>query len=235
MLEETLRYRRRPGASGRASGGEGLQQCVAEPVGHTGAVQGRVGQVGGRRSPRRCLHETGRVHPQPGQALTPGGHELREGSQLLGLGLPGGAPCLSGQVVQVALGGLCAGMAAPPLGGEVRGQLADLLIARGEPLHDLRRDTFDVEHHGAGRAATRTFPLHERHPDLAGELVQQKVLVHLARRDRRPVQGLAVDGEPLPVAGALDAVGQGDVGVQVRLAVAVVPVVIPRGDRAPHR
>nr|WP_240930639.1 hypothetical protein [Isoptericola sp. BMS4] len=66
------------------------------------------------------------------------------------------------------------------------------------------------------------------------EKVEQRVLVQLAHRDRRPVHGAPVEGEPFAVERAAHAVGERDVRVQVRVAVAGLEVVVRDRDHPAH-
>ena len=65
----------------------------------------------------------------------------------------------------------------------------------------------------------------------AGDLGGQQQVVGLGVGDGGLVQGGRVQGAPPPVR-ALDAVGDGDVGVQLRVALAGVPVVERGRDQA---
>ncbi len=63
-------------------------------------------------------------------------------------------------------------------------------------------------------------------------MVGEQPVVALRHRDRGPVHRAGVQGAPPPV-GALHPVGDHDMGVQVRVVVAGVPVVERRGDHPP--
>ena len=61
--------------------------------------------------------------------------------------------------------------------------------------------------------------------ELGGQLVGEDPVVQLGHADRGPVERLGVEGAPRPVGDGLDPVEDDDVGVQLRVAGAGVPVV----------
>ena len=73
-----------------------------------------------------------------------------------------------------------------------------------------------------------------RDREVAGEVVGEQVVVDLGDGDDGVVQGAGVHRPPPPV-GALDLVRDDDVGVQVRVPGAGVPVVERRRDHPPGR
>ena len=82
----------------------------------------------------------------------------------------------------------------------------------------------------AGVAITAAEARLPRQLEGAGDVVGEEGVVGVGVRDRCGVEALGVEGAPAPV-GGLDAVGDGDVGVQLGVAGAGVVVVEPGCDQ----
>ena len=104
----------------------------------------------------------------------------------------------------------------------------DLPGAGGEGGQHGVVDALELEGGVAPLAARAVGPAHGQ---AAGELVGEEGVVEGRDRDRRGVDGRAVEGAPDAV-GALDLVGQHDVRVEIRIAGGRVPVVEGRRDDA---
>ena len=75
---------------------------------------------------------------------------------------------------------------------------------------------------------------HPRPAQVPGQLVGEQAVVQLGHADRGPEQRLGVQGPPLAVDGGLDPVEHDDVGVQLRVTGAGVPVVERGRDHPAH-
>ena len=122
------------------------------------------------------------------------------------------------------------GRAAAVGGVEVRDQGAqrrrDVAGPGREHREELVVDAVDLERRRAPRAAVAP---PERHRQPPRQLIGEQRVVGLRHGHRGGEQDLAVQGPPRPV-GALDPVGEHDVGVQVRVPVPGVGVVERRRD-----
>ena len=107
----------------------------------------------------------------------------------------------------------------------------DLGGAGGELGQQHVVHTVDLEPRRAPRTAVPQAP---GGAGLACDGVGDQAVVHLADRNRRRIEGFRVDAAPHPVQ-ALDFVRDHQVGVQVRVTGAGVPVVERGRDRSPNR
>src|SRR5665647_2898895 len=114
------------------------------------------------------------------------------------------------------------------LGGPVVFGAVDLVGPGGELGEQAVADAVDLEGGVAPLPALAHAP---RHGQPAGELVGEHHVVQLGNRHHGAVDGRAVQGPPQPV-GSLDLVRHHDVGVQVRVGGAGVPVLERGGDHA---
>ena len=152
-------------------------------------------------------------------AVLPLGDQLPQGPDVLVLA--GGEGGLLPHLDDFAGGGLPAVGRGERLDEVVLGGL-DRARALGEVLPQRLRDAVDLPLR-LGRAAAllrRPAPA-----ELGGQLVGEDPVVQLGHADRGPVERLGVEGAPRPVGDGLDAVEDDDVGVQLRVAGAGVPVV----------
>ena len=147
-------------------------------------------------------------------ALTPGARELLQGVVLL--------------VAACAGPGLGVGLPVPRTVGFFAGGL-DLGVPGGEGFQEAVVDAVDLPVLPPGARDGAHLPLH---PQARGQRVHEVVVVGLAQGDLGGHErATGVQGAPAPV-GALDPVGDHEVGVQVRVALAGVPVVERRRDDA---
>ena len=147
-------------------------------------------------------------------ALTPGARELLQGVVLL--------------VAACAGPGLGVGLPVPRTVGFFAGGL-DLGVPGGEGFQEAVVDAVDLPVLPPGARDGADVPLH---PQARGQGVHEVVVVGLAQGDLGGHErATGVQGAPAPV-GALDPVGDHEVGVQVRVSLAGVPVVERRRDDA---
>ena len=137
--------------------------------------------------------------------------------RLVGSGGQGG---LLPQPLQLDGGGVAA-VAGGVAGDQLIGGAGDLRGALREVLHQLGRDAGDVPARDGGVPPRMSGPAV---PESLSEQVLQHAFVQLGQRDGVAVQGAGVEGAPPAVQG-LDAVGEHDVGVQVRVTGAGIPVI----------
>ena len=211
---------------GRAAGQHLVEHDAAQPfhnaVGHLGGRQGaRVGGV--HRGADQLL---GGAAGGLGAASLPGAQQVAEGSDVLVRSGRAGHPLTQADDFDP--------VRATPVGGDELGDRrghcgVDLRRAGGEQGEQRVGDTRELERGGAARAAGAPPPRDGQTP---AELVGEQVVVDLRDRDDGVVQRSGIDRAPQPV-GALDLVRQDQVGVQVRVAGAGVPVVERRCDRPP--
>ena len=129
-------------------------------------------------------------------------------------------------------GRLHPGRGAAATGFEVGEPLLLCAVDRLGPGREVREqvlaDPVDLERRVAARASVAHRPLHRQPPP---QLVRQQRVIQLRHRDDRRVHGPPVQAPPRAV-GALDLVGDDDVGVQVRVPCPGVPVIERRSDHA---